>query len=192
MNWSHLFLDFSNGDTNAIQAIFSILGFGVTLAGTLYVVKTFNQQKQINQSQLDLNRLALEKDKRDLFPMFMGRNHGQGNVDGFTEYHLILKFNKARDIEIFPISSTGMISPPLYYPCQIAMPDDNKPFLTINIKVSDYCAPSTFDKQYLLYFTDEVGRPYTQEIGHNADHVVALYPQSVVETFRKSLPNKLR
>ncbi|PWK74175.1 hypothetical protein LX99_03976 [Mucilaginibacter oryzae] len=188
MNWNHLFLDFSNGDTNAIQAIFSILSFGVTLAGTLYVVKTFNQQKQINLSQLDLNKLALEKDKRDLLPMFIGKSHEENQIEGIIEYDLILKYNKARDIEIFPINQRGDFLSPIYYPTQISMPKDDKPFTTIKIKVADSCPPSSFDKQYLLYYTDEVGRPYTQEIGHDAERAVILYPQSVDTNFRRNLP----
>jgi cbb3-type cytochrome oxidase subunit 3 len=96
MNWSQLITDFSAGKPDAIQAIFSILGFVITLLGTLYVAITFHQQKKINKTQEKLNIIALEKDRRELLPYFIGINLGNyawdEPIDNETTYELKLSF----------------------------------------------------------------------------------------------------
>ncbi|MBS1523914.1 MAG: hypothetical protein JST50_23125 [Bacteroidetes bacterium] len=60
-----------------LQLIFSFISLIITFFGVLYVVKTFNSQKEINEEQrqinLDqkvLNNLAMEKDRREIRPYF--------------------------------------------------------------------------------------------------------------------------
>ncbi|MBB6109731.1 hypothetical protein SAMN05421821_105149 [Mucilaginibacter lappiensis] len=190
MSWCKVLNDFWAGDVNAIQAVGSIAGVVITLAGTLYVAMTFHQQKKINKAQEKLNFIALEKDRRELLPQFSGLTLGDGTWDGpdleFTNYQLFLRNNKALDVEIFPISSNGKILGPRYRPSQVVLPE--KDFTTLSIKIATDVAPSEFNKQYLIYYTDEVNRPYTQDVGHDGHKVVVLYPQKVEDDFRKGLP----
>ncbi|RYZ94187.1 MAG: hypothetical protein EOP47_28310 [Sphingobacteriaceae bacterium] len=71
MNWNQLFNDFLHGRADAIQAVFSMVGFLATLIGIIYISRSFKQQTRIYRQQLDLNRLSIEKHRREVRPNFL-------------------------------------------------------------------------------------------------------------------------
>src|SRR5260221_1447041 len=178
MDWNKLWVDFENGKPDAVQAIFLILTFIVTALGAFYVAMTFREQRRINRGQQNLNKLAMEKDRRELFPWFTGIVRSQEVVDNVNiiKYGLILKDNKALDVEIFPVAKSGNVKKALYSPSQVVIPKDKDSWVDLEIKEAESQPNSGFDKQYLIYFHDQVGRPYTQDLGHNGHKVVLLYP----------------
>lgn len=192
MNWSGLWSDFLSGKPDAIQAVFSILGFVVTALGVVYVAITFRQQKKINGEQQNLNRLAMEKDRRELFPWFTGDVKSEDIIEDkkIIKYGLILKDNKAMDVEIFPIKKSGKLESPIYYPSQVVVPKEGKSFVDLEVIEAAPQPNSGFEKQYLIYYHDQIGRPYTQDLGHDGYKVVLLYPQQVSHNFRERLPLK--
>ena len=189
MDWNKLWIDFSNGKPDAIQAIFSILTFIITALGAFYVAITFREQRKINREQQNLNKLATERDRRELFPWFTGELKSQEVINDINiiRYGLILKDNKALDVEIFPVTKTGKIKKPIYYPSQVVLPKEEESYIDLDIKEVNYQSNSDFEKQYLIYFLDQVGRPYTQDLGHDGRQVVLLYPQIVSYDLRKNL-----
>jgi hypothetical protein len=189
MEWNKLWTDFENGKPDAIQAIFSVLTTIITALGAFYVAITFREQRKINREQQNLNRLAAEKDRRELFPWFTGEMKSQAVVDNVNiiKYGLMLRDNKALEVEIFPITKSGKIKKAIYQPCQVVLPKDNETFVDLDIKEVGFQPNSGYEKQYLIYFLDQVGRPYTQDLGHNGQKVVLLYPQTVSYDFRKKL-----
>lgn len=42
----------------------------VTFAGTLYIALSFNEQRKINVQQAEINRLSMERDRREIRPYF--------------------------------------------------------------------------------------------------------------------------
>lgn len=191
MDWTKLWYDFSKGDASAVQAIFSILGFIATVVGILYVVRSFNVQKKINEQQLKLNRLADAKDRREQFAMFIGLEDGFDSAAKTMKYSIYLYYNRVLDIEIFPISDTGNFKTPIYFPSQTATPSTSKPFHTFHINpLPEIVHAMGYKRLFLLYYTDQVGRPYTQDIGHNGEKCLCLYPQLQSTGFRNTLPEK--
>lgn len=184
MNWNDLWDNLLNGKPDTIQAVFSIFGVIITLLGTIYVAITFHQQRKINAVQQNINLLAIEKDRRELFPWFTGVVDRESDTTVF--YNLILKDNKALDVEIIPIDQTGNFLKPKYEVSQVVIPRDNA-FDIVEVKKVNIQPDSTFIKQYLLYYLDQVGRPYTQELGHDGKKVVLLYPQTVPMDFRRKM-----
>jgi hypothetical protein len=175
MDWNELWTNFTLGKSDAVQAIVSIASFIATGVGIIYVAKSFRQQKNINLMQNELNRLALEKDKRELFPWFSGRETYLNDFQ--TEYKLILKDNKATNVEVFPLDEIGARLNPLYPPSQVVMPDATRGFINLRVTNADQENGAVFRPQFQIYYEDENGRPYTQDIGHNGNKVVVLYPQ---------------
>jgi len=191
MNWTKLWSEFLSGDPSAIQAIFSILGFIASLAGIYYVVVSFRIQRKINQQQLNLNRLADEKDKREQFAWFWGIEEGIKEGAISMKFSIYLEHNSVLDLEIFPISSDGELKTPIYFPSQVVNPSNSKPFHTFEIiPLSNIVPGQGYKKVYLVYYTDQVGRPYTVDIGHTGEKCVCLYPQAKPFGFRNELPPK--
>jgi hypothetical protein len=183
LNWTTLYHDFLNGRSDAIQAIFSALGLVVTLLGVIYVAINFHQQKKINKAQQELNRLAMEKDRRELFPWFTGAptkgNNSELPIPGIIYYGLYLKDNKALDATVFKTNNKGEIIERLYLPASVVVPSDDKPFIdNILINYDPANPPKETEFTYLIIFTDQIGRPYYQKLGYNGDKVVLLYPQA--------------
>ncbi|RZK22190.1 MAG: hypothetical protein EOO43_09920 [Flavobacterium sp.] len=168
-----------------------------TAAGTLYIARTFRQQQKINESQQrlnedqmqlnnvqkELNRLALEKDKREVFAAFsfQAPKYKPGIKEKLS-VKIVVKENKALDIEVFPIKN-GEYQRPIWGTIYIATPESDPFEIILENYVED-----DFDRQYLIYFTDQSGRPYTQDVGIQSSTPVILYPIPQTQEYRKTLP----
>src|ERR1700759_3539549 len=86
MHWGNLFTDFSNGKPEAVQAVLSIVTILIGAIGTIYVAITFKRQTKINRQQFELNRLAAEKHRREIRPVFTvsGRVDNEKGICHFT------------------------------------------------------------------------------------------------------------
>ncbi len=82
MHWSNLISDFKLGKPDAIEALSAFAGVITTFLGTLFIVLSFNAQRRINKEQKDINRLALEKNRREIRPFFhiYPREEMDGNI----------------------------------------------------------------------------------------------------------------
>lgn len=173
MNWCKLWVDFLSGKPDAVQTVFSVLGFLTTLAGTIYVAITFRQQKDINQEQKEINRLAMEKDRRDLMPGFTIKPvedaHNLKKVSG----DVFALYNKALNVEIFE-AKHDLIGKRVYSPLYVAVPE--KVITTLTIDVDPQIPSDVFDTKFVITFTDEVGRKYFQRVGYQLNELRCIYP----------------
>lgn len=187
MNWNQLWIDFIKGKPDAIQAIFAFLGFPITTIGIIYVAITFRQQKKINKEQQELNRFAMEKDRREVFAYFVTiKREVEGQLENEVYCDLFLKDNKVLNVEYFSIYDIDNYSAPFYLPASLIIPDMLNPFSTLKlIRKAKISGNVVF--QYLIYFTDQIGRPYYQKIGVDGDLVVCIYPQQVDNLFRQNM-----
>jgi hypothetical protein len=101
MKWTQLFQNLINGEPEAIQTILSILGFIVGLIGTVLVVLSFRKQVKINKEQHELNRLSMEKNRREIRPRFKIIDESIKCSNGMATYQVRLTHAWAFNISVF-------------------------------------------------------------------------------------------
>ncbi|SEO67615.1 hypothetical protein [Mucilaginibacter sp. OK283] len=160
MSWSTLFNDFLMGKPDAIQAIFSILGFFATITGIIFVVMSFNKQEKINKLQTKINKYSLEKDRRSIRPRFaltseMPDEYGF-RLNNSRALNVLLKEFHGEENEhcILRVKRDYVEVGEIFHEVQTLV-GGNPP---------DIVNPKGKQKQYNIEFEDEDGRLYAQDV----------------------------
>jgi hypothetical protein len=128
----------------------------------------------------------MEKDRRDLLPIFRWKESTEIVVSSVQiSKELIVTGSNAINVNIFPIID-NYYSTPLYNTLNLVPPNYQHGIkLSLNINTK----PNDFECQYVVSFTDEVGRPYVQHIGMAGDKPVILYPLVSIKDFKNKIIN---
>lgn len=171
MNWNKLISQFLNGDTNAIQAVFTIFGFLVGVAGTYFVAKSFRQQTKINAQQYDLNRIAGEKHRRTIRPNFQVIGYFQDQL--LKGFELKLTNAIALNIKMFRVDERGNRTLDVINQHNAWEPNDPSAIYFLD-QIGDVGQAVTVR---ILQFTDEDENLYLQMIKQKGNEVYATFPQ---------------
>lgn len=173
MGWSTFFQNIVCGDSSSISAACSLVGLVFTAIGITMVIITFRSQSKINSAQLELNRLLMDKERRDIMPIFtiLSGSHTQDKTIGAHRFSLILRNAVATDI-IFTTYSRRSSVPGvqkfaiLTVDETIATGMRNKHSQTELVRLAD------------LDFADDYGRRYVQDVTlDRLDNVSVTYPK---------------
>lgn len=173
MDWSKLIQEFLKGEHEAIQAVFTILGFLVGIVGTFFVAKSFIQQTKINSQQYELNRIAGEKHRRSIRPNFQLEAVLSGSeIRGFT---LKLQNAIALNISLLKCDEHGKAS-------DVLMSSHNawEPGETSGEYAFDSIFEGTDAKCFaIINFSDEDGTKYQQYLKHRNKKLHVTFPMLV-------------
>jgi hypothetical protein len=174
---SQLFTAFKEPDQ--IQAICAVLGLIVATAGTFYVVRSFNIQKDINKlqekinlQQAELNVLAWEADRRSIRPIFELKTIKEPLAFG-PKFQISLSNANAIDVAIFKCEKFGQ---------NVGEPDLYQIWKLNTAPLNLDLAEETFSENYEFYkynicFKDEVGRQYCQSVKIDYQDVFITFPE---------------
>ena len=175
MNWNKLISQFLNGDTNAIQAVFTILGFIVGVAGTFFVARSFRQQTKINAQQYELNRIAGEKHRRAIRPNFQVQ--GISADATLSAFKLKLTNAIALNITLYKCNALGDETSEIFSRHNAWEPGEES---EIYQYLSESTVPNTTNIG-ILKFTDEDGVQYYQCLKYKNAQAYVTFPKLVNE-----------
>ncbi|MBL4676228.1 MAG: hypothetical protein JKY70_08505 [Mucilaginibacter sp.] len=172
MHWYKLFADFLKGDPNAIQAIFSMAGFTATIIGIIYISRSFKQQTHIYKQQLNLNRLSIEKHRRDVRPNFLIKPVA-GKHTGMV-YSIILTNAIAVKITIDTFNEQGELLAAFSSKHNAWDVTDDPRIMDLEIPISSIIKPEFVLNR--LLFEDEDGRKYQQNVKYRSGDIYTTFP----------------
>lgn len=175
MHWYTLFENFLKGEPNAIQAIFSMAGFLATIIGIIYISRSFKQQTHIYRQQLNLNRLAIEKHRREVRPNFL-ITPIVDDKPGIS-YNIKLSNAIAVQIVIESFDADGKRLPKLSskHNAWDVIDEARKMHFDLDVK-------EVLDKQFILNklsFKDEDSRVYEQDVVYRKGEIYSTFPRLV-------------
>jgi hypothetical protein len=158
-------------DPSWIQAFCSVLGLIITALGTLYVVKSFREQAKINRQQTEINRLAMEKDRREIRPYFkIDKDWGWGHNGNIPEYKFSINLSNAPayNVEIRPNSANGeqfqdnKHSPVMLSTIDLVYTSEFPLNKSFDVLLTPNPNPGHVVSVVIIVFNDEQGRKYRQ------------------------------
>lgn len=151
----------------------------VTAIGTLYIVLSFDEQGKINKQQTELNRLAMEKDRREIRPYFKIESEKLMPYADLYEVHIALENAPAQSVEITYSTTTDYIANP-----DISFREEwevgNKLYLRLSSN-KDIGSTKAYIGIVDMKFKDEDGRCYMQNINFNGRRFDTTFPKLTKE-----------
>jgi hypothetical protein len=165
-----------------IQAGCAFVAIIITGLGTLFVVKSFLQQKkinseqqEINRQQMEINRLAMEKDRREIRPYFKFSLLRPLERDVV----ITLKLENALAFEvIFEYSKNGRYNVNPNVMLQSEWPVDHQMEIMFGLN-DDQNNHTDSIGITIIKFKDEAGRAYSQSISYMNQRVDVSVPRLI-------------
>ncbi|UKT62898.1 hypothetical protein [Pedobacter mucosus] len=170
MDWNKLISQFLNGDTDAIQAVFTVAGFFVGIVGTFFVARSFSQQTKINLQQYELNRIAGEKHRRVIRPNFQIEPINEGLT--LIGFRLKLTNAIALNIRLYSCDAMGNKTSELLSSHNAWEPGEQSKIYPINKEA----VLNDVNKFAELCYDDEDGTKYFQELKRRANEIYVTFP----------------